>query len=399
MHKKNLKKQGLIAISALLFAAASSVSSTEVQNRIKTVVDAAIEPVITEYNVPGMAVAAVVNGTRYYFNYGVTSKLGGKPVSQDTIFEIGSVSKTFTATLASYAQVNGALSLSDHPSKHFPTLHGTNIDKVSLLDLGTYAAGGLPLQFPNEVDDDKKMQNYFKKWKPTFEPGTHRLYSNPSIGLFGFLAARSLGKPFDRLMEENVFPKLGLIHTYVKVPESQLTNYAQGYTRDDKATRVSPGVFDSEAYGVKTTSADMIQFVGANMSAKGIDESFQRAIAGTHKGYVKVGDMTQGLGWEMYSYPIELDRLLAGNSSKMILEANEVTTFSPPLQQTNTSLINKTGSTNGFGAYVAFVPARGIGIVMLANKNYPNEARVRAAFRILTELDRQFGVAPVGGSN
>jgi beta-lactamase class C len=55
-------------------------------------------------------------------------------------------------------------------------------------------------------------------------------------------------------------------------------------------------------------------------------------------------------------------------------------------------LINKTGSTNGFSAYVAFVPAKGIGIVMLANRNYPIPARVRAAHRILTALDSEFGV-------
>ncbi len=54
-------------------------------------------------------------------------------------------------------------------------------------------------------------------------------------------------------------------------------------------------------------------------------------------------------------------------------------------------LINKTGSTNGFGAYVAFVPARGIGVVILANRNYPIAARVQAAYRILAALDGEAG--------
>jgi beta-lactamase class C len=51
-------------------------------------------------------------------------------------------------------------------------------------------------------------------------------------------------------------------------------------------------------------------------------------------------------------------------------------------------LINKTGSTNGFASYVAFVPAQKLGIVMLANKNYPIAQRVTAAYQILTKLGR-----------
>lgn len=101
--------------------------------------------------------------------------------------------------------------------------------------------------------------------------------------------------------------------------------------------------------------------------------------------------MTQGLGWEMYPWPTDLDRLIAGNSAKMALEANEAARLDPPLPPRKNVLINKTGSTNGFGAYVAFVPAEGIGIVMLANKNYFIPARVKAGHQILTALEAQTG--------
>ncbi|RON48953.1 class C beta-lactamase [Pseudomonas frederiksbergensis] len=376
----------VVGACVAMLSAGTCLAQGQTDQQIQSVVDAAIRPVLQSQGVAGMAVAITVDGKPHYFNYGVASKESAQAVTENTLFEIGSVSKTFTATLGGYANAIGKLPLSDKASSVLPALHGSAFDNISVLQLGTYTAGGLPLQFPDEADHADKMLGYFKQWKPVYPAGTHRQYSNPSIGLFGYLAAHNLGMPFDEAMEKTLLPKLGLKHTFLRVPQDQMSIYAQGYDKNDKPVRVDPGALASEAYGVKTSAADMIRFVQANLKPASLEKPLQQAIATTHTGYYTVGDMTQGLGWERYSYPISLEKLLGGNSTPMAMQAHKVQWLNPPQPEPESVLINKTGSTGGFGTYVAFVPAKNIGIVILANKNYPIPERVKAAHQILSAL-------------
>ncbi|WP_411380502.1 class C beta-lactamase [Pseudomonas sp. MPB26] len=355
---------------------------------LRAVVDASVKPLMQQQSIPGLVVGVVKDGKTAYFSYGVASKDTRQPVSENTLFEIGSVSKTFTATLAGYAVATGNLTLTDPASRYLPALRGSPFEHISVLNLGTYSAGGLPLQFPREADNSQRMISYFQHWKPDFAPGTHRLYSNPSLGLFGYLAAQSLKQPFDQLMQNTLLPKLGLKHTFIKVPNDQMKLYAQGYGKDGNPMRVGPGALDSEAYGIKTSASDLLHYVQVNMRPATLDPALQKAIATTHTGYYTVEGMTQGLGWEMYPYPIKLDALVAGNSPQMAIEPHKVNWLTPPQAPDADRLVNKTGSTNGFGAYVAYVPSKGMGVVILANRNYPNAERVKAAYGILEAMGR-----------
>ncbi len=379
-----------IAASTLLFATTPAIAGEAPADRLKALVDAAVQPVMKANDIPGLAVAISLKGEPHYFSYGLASKEDGRQVTPETLFEIGSVSKTFTATLAGYALAQDKMRLDDRASQHWPALQGSRFDGISLLDLATYTAGGLPLQFPDSVQKDQaQIRDYYRQWQPTYAPGSQRLYSNPSIGLFGYLAARSLGQPFERLMEQQVFPALGLEQTHLDVPEAALAQYAQGYGKDDRPLRVGPGPLDTEGYGVKTSAADLLRFVDANLHPERLDRLWAQALDATHRGYYKVGDMTQGLGWEAYDWPISLKRLQAGNSTPMALQPHRIARLPAPQALEGQRLLNKTGSTNGFGAYVAFVPGRDLGLVILANRNYPNAERVKIAYAILSGLEQQ----------
>jgi beta-lactamase class C len=372
-------------LTALAFTACTAAQATD---RLQSLVDETIHPVMEEYDIPGMAVAISHNGQTQHFNYGVARLDDQQPVTSDTLFEIGSLSKPLTTTLAALAQATGKLTLMDSAGQHWPELRGSQLEHASLLALGTYTAGGLPLQFPDQVTDPASMLAYYRQWQPEYSAGSHRRYSNPSIGLLGYLTARSMGQPFPTLMEGTLFPALDMTHSYIQVPAAQMPRYAYGYSKDNQPLRVTPGMLDAEAYGVKTNARDLLRFVQANLNPAGLNIELQRAIAMTHTGYYRVGDMTQGLGWERYPYPISLERLQAGNSPAMALQAQPATRLLPPEFEPGDSLFNKTGSTGGFGAYALFAPSQQLGLVMLANTNYPTAARIKAAHAILTALNK-----------
>ena len=182
-------------------------------------------------------------------------------MTPETLFEIGSVSKTFTATLAGYALARGqdaprrprqpALAGTAEPLRRHQPARPRDLYRRRLCAavprLGAEGPGTDPRLLPPVAADLRAGQP-----APLF---------HPSIGLFGYLAARSTGQPFERLMEQQVFPALGLEQTHLDVPEAALAQYAQGYGKDDRPLRVGPGPLDAEGYGVKTSAADLLRFV------------------------------------------------------------------------------------------------------------------------------------------
>ena len=345
-------------------------------------------PVIEEYDIPGLAIGLTLNGKEFYFTHGEAVRQTHMPVTTETIFELGSISKLFNVTLAELAEQRGLLSLNDNVSSHMPALKGTAFDDITLLNLATHTTGGLPLQVPDSVTDSGEgLTAYLRTFEPEGDPNASRSYSNVSIGLLGKLTAERFGQPYANMAEDILFEGLGLSSTFVSVPTEAADRYAFGYSRDgDRPIRVNPGVLDAEAYGVKSSVADMTRFLEANLGTIELPEEFSAALAGTRTGYFETRYYVQDLIWEQYPWPVELERLKAGNSSEMALKTQPVERLDPPKAPASNVFLNKTGATNGFGAYVGLIPSEKLGVVVLANRNYPNEKRAEATYRLIKEV-------------
>lgn len=374
----------VFALCACFPAAALAISP----QALETLVNRTVEPLMMQQQIPGMAVAVIWQGKPHFFYYGAADVKRGRVVNGDTLFELGSVSKTFTGTAGGYAMRSGLADPDAPVADYSSALKEAPWRDITLLQLATYTAGGLPLQLPDTVKDEPSLWKYYQGWQPQWTPGSIRRYSNASIGLFGALAVKRSGLDFESFMQRHVFTPLKLEHTFIRVPEREMANYAWGY-RDGKPVRVTPGMLDAEAYGIKTTIKDMATFMQANIDGgalKNRDPLLPKAIVAAQTGYVKAGGFYQGLGWEAWPLTVSAGQMSAASGNQVALEPMPAERQTPALPFRPDSWIHKTGSTNGFGAYIAFIPGKNAGIVMLANKNYPNPQRVSAAWQILSQL-------------
>ncbi|MCT4708181.1 beta-lactamase [Buttiauxella gaviniae ATCC 51604] len=382
MIKRTLCAALVVSASFTVFAAPKNLT----EQQIGKAVAETIAPLLKAQEIPGMAVAVIYQGKPYYFTYGKADIEQNRAVTKETLFELGSVSKTFTGVLGGDAIARGEIKLSDPATKYWPELTGSQWKEISLLHLATYTAGGLPLQVPDDVTNQTSLLNFYQTWQPQFAPGEIRLYSNASIGLFGALMVKPSGKSFEKAMTERVFQPLKLAHTWIKVPASEEKQYAYGY-RNGKPVRVSPGMLDAEAYGVKSSIEDMASWVQFNMDSERVtDKTLRHGIELAQSRYWRAGSMYQGLGWEMLNWPIEAKPIIDGSDGKVFLAPQKAVAIEPAAPAVKASWVHKTGSTGGFGSYVAFIPEQQLGIVMLANKNYPNPERVKAGYAILKAL-------------
>lgn len=376
----------LLMAGVMLGLLANSNAVLAQKNDVKAVIDPVISSLMQQHKIPGMAVAIVRPQGTAVLNYGVADRKLKTAVNNQTLFEIGSLSKTFTVTLASVAVQHGKLELDAAVTQYLPELKNSAFDNITGANLATHTSGGLPLFVPDEVTSRQQLMAWYRQWQPTAPIGKVRTYSNLSIGLLGLETAASLGEDFVTAMQQNVLKPLGMTHTWYAVPQSQQAHYAMGEDKQGKPIRVAPGVLDDEAYGIKTTAGDLAYFAQANLGLLDIDNKFKAALNATREGRYQVGQMTQDMIWEQYALPVSVVRLLAGNGYDMILKPNPADAIKPSQKPRNDVWINKTGSTNGFAGYVVMLPGKQTALIMLANKNYPNDARVQAAYRILSDL-------------
>ena len=282
-----------IAASTLLFATTPAIAGEAPADRLKALVDAAVQPVMKANDIPGLAVAISLKGEPHYFKLWAGLERGRPPGDAGDPVRDRLGEQDLHRHPRRLCPGPGQERLDDRASQHWPALQGSRFDGISLLDLATYTAGGLPLQFPDSQKDQAQIRDYYRQWQPTYAPGSQRRYSNPEH------------RPVRLSRRAQPGPAVRTAHGAASVPGTGPRTdpprrarggagaVRPGLRQDDRPLRVGPGPLDAEGYGVKTSAADLLRFVDANLHPERLDRPWAQALDATHRGYYKVGDMTR----------------------------------------------------------------------------------------------------------
>ena len=313
----------------------------------------------------GAAIGVVSGGDLIWArNFGVADAQTGRPVTSDSAFRIGSITKQFTALALLQAVEGGRMRLTDPLEKYVPEVRGmknipAGTPPVTLLQVATMTAG-----IGREPECVGPLEGPVSRWQMKLlecvpgtayvnEPGTEYLYSNVGYAMLGLAVERAVGQPFTAYVTERTFRALGMTRTAFEPTSGVRSDLARGYTRSGRDAPYSSTVPDAELEGrgykvpngaVLSSVNDMAKFVAWELGA-GPETVLKRATQDAN--YRRVYSATNGRG------ELAMD---SGYGLGFQVQRRGDVVF-----------LGHGGSTAGYHASVLFHRASRLGVIVLRN--------------------------------
>lgn len=244
-----------------------------------------VEPLVAAQYSPSVIVGVLREGQTAHFSYGHLSASDPRPPAGDTLFEIGSISKVFTAILLADMAERGEVALDDPIERYLPPGVAAPLragEPMRLVHLATHTSG-LP-RLPNNLGatdtinpyaqyTPDKLYEYLNQRSKSKRGATKRTpeprhsYSNLGVGLLGHLLELRAGKDYATLLRERVAAPLGLGDTVIVPSEDQQQRVAPGHDAEGNAVPAWQLAVLVGAGGIRSTVEDLLQFAAANLAA------------------------------------------------------------------------------------------------------------------------------------
>ena len=305
----------------------------------------------------GLSIGIFDKGNTYFYNFGTPEKGKSQLPTQNTIYEIGSITKTFTSTLLAYAVLEKKVKLEDDIRKYLPgdylnlAYKGRPIQLIHLANL----TSGLPNWLPDnpelftntppdsipyallELHKDYTRQNFFKDLHTvkldTF-PGSTPKHSNVAAQLLGYILEGVYKISYQDLLKKYILNPNGMVNTAFLASKTKPEFLARGYNQNGKEMPYITMEDVQVAGGLNSTTSDMVKYIKYQL------EKNNKAVEMSHQPkWGNIVDRAVGLNWQ--------------------------------LNKTKSGIFQvwHTGGTFGFSSYIVLFPELNLGMVLLANES------------------------------
>jgi len=325
-------------------------------------------------NQPGGAVVGLLdNDTTRLHAFGAADSTGRLPTAR-TVFEVGSITKTFTGLLLADAIERGWVARSTPVGALLPdsvTVGTADSTPITLGHLATHRSGLLRLPAnlnsalrptdPYAAYGDSALYTFLDGYELPRAPGTKYQYSNLGAGLLGHLLARRADTTYAALVRRRIAKPLGLSDTRIDLTDAQQSRFAQGHTRT--GAPAPPWHFDAlaGAGALRATAADMLAYLRAHHRALAASPGTATALQSAMRRAATIHDSADsegprvGLGWHQSTR-----------------DGHEV--------------LWHNGGTGGFRSFVALDRETGHGAVVLVSTVLATRRVTEAGFALLGAL-------------
>jgi CubicO group peptidase (beta-lactamase class C family) len=344
----------------------------------------------------------IPNGTSVS-GYGNISKANTTKVNGDTLFDIGSNTKTFTTALLVDMVKRGLVKLDDPLQKYLPsyvkvpTYHNDG-HNITLEDLATHTSGlpDLPPKlFDNHTYPTQQIYNYISHSSLVSEPGVRYKYNNLGLGLLGYVLSLKAGMPYRELVKDRILNVLGMNSTGIAMNSTQITTPLP----DILKSRLAKGHIGGREVSLAFLP-EVIQPAGAFYSSANNLLKYLSANMGLIN--TKINDILQD------THLIRHEETSVANSSTTTqsLLAVYIGLGWDIVTNLGTEVVYHTGGIDGYVSLVAFNPTKQTGLVILCSCD-ENDAVLPANWikNVILSLLRSSGifapgeVAPITNAN
>lgn len=335
----------VVVLSSIGFTTMTKAETFPTDAEIRAILQQRIDQ---EKQSPGIVVGVIDPTGRRIISYGSLSQGDSRPVDGNTLFEIGSISKVFTAIALVQLVEQGKLNLEDPISKFLPASVKSPTWKgkeITLLDLATHTSGlpRLPDNFnPADMDNPyvdygvEQLYAFLSSYQLTRERGAQYEYSNLGAGLLGHILSLKTGMTYENLVKAQIAQPLQMNDTTIQISSEQQTRFATGHNAVGRPVSYWDLPTLAGAGALRSTATDMLKFLAANLELT--PSPMIATLQKTHKGQKQTDTpkVTIALGWHILDY-------------------------------NRTEIITHSGGTGGFRSFAGFIKQKQMGVIVLSN--------------------------------